>query len=322
MNIMTPEEAVTAKPPNVWLTSTYGFGPHEWGCLVFTNKKDRENFQNRSIPGALVVIYGGSKCIAKERGKVLGIFQCSDNEDDTKKYMPPHIWEAKQKSENKDRWNHAIEVVRAWQVIPEQRPHVRDFAGISYDPKLGQHISRRGIQLTENEVQKILQFDLVEVDVFGKRQLAGSVIAHGADILTPSSAGCVSQSPFVTRESEGPKHLYILQLVGNETNFLGQEVGKRIIVKVGMSKSPEIRCNDFNRSLPACEYKWHVLHSTFREGAKPFPSSAHAIAGEDKMKSVLSKTERSLGGEFFLSSKASMASAWSLGKVAAASYEP
>ena len=55
--MMTPIEAIEASPPNVWLTSFYGFvlllGGGSWGS---PNSGQRDHFVRETKPGALVVI--------------------------------------------------------------------------------------------------------------------------------------------------------------------------------------------------------------------------------------------------------------------------
>ena len=255
---MTPHDAINTSPPNVWLTSTYGFGPEQWGLLGFSKDYDRQAFIDKTESGVLVVIFGGQKCGVDERKKILGIMQCSHEVGPTENYMPSYIWQRKQQNpDEKNRWNYAVEVTRAWRIAPEHRYAVGEFANESYDPAKGRYIGRRGIPLSANEANKILDLDLVEANVFGQREIIGAAVASARQIFTPSKAVPVSQLPFFVCEAEGPKHLYILKLKGDVSNFLGQIAERKTqIVKVGFSKSPESRCRTLNAAFPSGAYCW------------------------------------------------------------------
>jgi hypothetical protein len=88
-------------------------------------------------------------------------------------------------------------------------------------------------------------------------------------------------------------------------------------VKVGFSVSPLSRLEAHRKALPKGAFEWQLLHSTYSEGANPYPSSKHALAGEAAMKDCLNTPGKSLGGEFFLASKESIIQAWHSGKDAA-----
>ena len=62
-----PFAAIESDPPNVWLTSFYGFAPRNWGFLGFTTEIMRNSFVRRSKAGALVVVYAASGAGAATR---------------------------------------------------------------------------------------------------------------------------------------------------------------------------------------------------------------------------------------------------------------
>jgi hypothetical protein len=127
----------------------------------------------------------------------------------------------------------------------------------------------------------------------------------------------------VTRESEGPKHLYILRLQGDTDTFLGEAAGDKIVVKAGFSRSPQTRCDDHNRALPRCAFQWGVHFSGGAAGYEPYPSSEYAKAGERAMQEVLCRQPAgmSLGGEFFLAAPELIEEAWTKGNLAAKAYK-
>jgi hypothetical protein len=126
------------------------------------------------------------------------------------------------------------------------------------------------------------------------------------------------------KEAEGPKHLYMLQLKGGDTDaFLGEPADGRIIVKAGFSWNPETRRDDHNRALPQCAFRWEVMHSGPLSGLEPYPTSEHAKAGGRAMQSSLCRHPdgRSLGGEFFLAKPGLIERAWKAGNLAAKDHK-
>ena len=306
-----PFAAIESDPPNVWLTSFYGFAPRNWGFLGFTTETMRNSFIRRSKAGALVVVYAATGAGAATRGKVIGIQQVSHRLGHASDFMDLESWRDKHANpDRRDKWNFAVQAVRAWKVTPETSPSVADFAPRTYSPGRAQVIGAQGMPLESVEALNILKLDLVEVSVFDGPPIDLVAAASAMQALKPSRPGPVSQSSYMVREAEGPKHHYILELEGNADAYLGWHSAGQKIVKVGFSKSPETRCADHNRAFPAGAYHWHVLKTTFLDRREPLPSSGHAKAGEQKMKDLLEKSGRSLGGEFFLAEQAAIDLAW------------
>ncbi|NKX63291.1 hypothetical protein HEP89_04205 [Labrenzia sp. 5N] len=322
--VMSPMEAIYSDPPNVWLTSFYGFRPEEWGLLGFADEGRRKSFLEGSKPGVLVVVYGAGQASKDELGQVIGIQQCSHQLGHARQFMAPHEWNAKERDpERTHKWNYAVKATRAWRVTPESRINVRDFAPEATETEAWQHIGARGVRLTKQEALNILRLDLQETDVYGETEIIGSTPGGAKEILAPSKAGPVSQNAFVTRESEGPKHLYILKLEGDTDAFLGEPANDKAIVKAGFSKSPQTRCDDHNRALPRCAFRWKIHHSGSNSGFHPYATSEHAKAGERAMQDVLCREPdgRSLGGEFFLANNQLIEEAWTKGNLTAKEYK-
>ena len=306
--LMDPFEAIERDPPNVWLTSAYVLFLGNWG---FTEKRMRASFIRKNKPGVLVVIYGASRSAPQHRGKIIGLQQQSHTIGHAREFMSETAWnEKKSNPRNRDRWNYTVKTCRAWMFPPESTISLQDFAPITYTPNRSQAIGAWGMKLRASEARRILHLDLVEEQVFGGPTIEFSTPAAARDVLTPSRPGPVSQSPYVVQQAEGPKHLYILKLNGDEDAFLGRSVSGRWIIKVGFYRSPATRCEDHNRALPIGAFKWTVYKSTFEDGRGAYPTSGNAKAGEQTMKDTLAKTGKTLGGEFFLAGRAEIESAW------------
>ena len=323
-DLMFPMEAMKSDPPNVWLTSFYGFQPDEWGFVGFADPGRRNRFLEGTKPGVLVVIYAAGKAAKDELGKVIGLLQCSHQTGPAQSFMSPAKWQLKDKDPvTKVKWNYGVKAVRAWRVTPETRMAVRDFAPKATESEAWEHIGAVGVSLNRQEALNILRLGLQEVGVYGEVPIIASVSGTAKQILAPSRAGPVSQAPYIVTEAEGPKHVYILQLLGDTDAFLGAPADGCIIVKAGFSWSPETRRDDHNRALPQCAFRWEVLHSGPLSGLSPYPSSDHAKAGERAMQNVLVREPgcRSLGGEFFLASREAIEIAWTVGNKAAKEFQ-
>ncbi|MFV3513061.1 hypothetical protein ACNJEI_21250, partial [Mycobacterium tuberculosis] len=98
-----------------------------------------------------------------------------------------------------------------------------EFANVTYTPGRGQAIGSQGMPLTAAEARKLLDIDLQEVPVFGEIPVIEAAFGKGSDVLSPTKPGPVSQNPFMVREAEGPKSLYILVLDGDTAAFLGRD---------------------------------------------------------------------------------------------------
>lgn len=311
--ILDPMAATRCDPPEVWLTSLYGFTTESWGFLGFTQEWMRRSFIEKSRPGALVVVYAAHGAPEALRRRVLGVQQVSHRKGSKWDFLAPERVEEEQSDpDRRDRWVHAIKVVRGWRVPEEDRPLVDDFAPETYSWANAQVIGSQGMRLTRAEAQRVLELNLVECPVYGEAEVDALIPLPAEEALQPSRPGPVSKRVRILREAEGPKHLYILRMAGDEHALLGYDAGNGWIVKVGMSGSPSTRCAAHNKTLPKCAYSWKVERSTFT-GRGAFPTSDHALAGEQTMKDLLAKEGRSLGGEFFLADQAAVERAWTAG---------
>ena len=314
------KDALDAEPPQVWLNGAFGFDPEDWGGLTFTDKTRLETIRKESKSGFLTIVYGATtqSTPPKLRSKILGVYQCSHETDDSGKFLSPIARQRKQRIQySENSWGHAFRIIRAWRTIPESAPTVSDFAHLTYSPAKGRSISRYSARLTHEEAVKILDVDLNPTYVFGGDNDFEPGLTTGLGIISPSKAGPVSQSPFVSRESEGPKHLYVLKLHGPLDSIFDEPLEGQSVVKVGFSRSPMTRCEHFNKALPTCLLRWQILHSTHDEGDDPLPDSTAARCGEDVMKLILDQEGKSLGGEFFLATAEQIEGAWNRAKLAA-----
>lgn len=325
------ESAFDRDPPDVWLTSAWGFDPHLWGFLGFTEESDRVWFLKQAGENPIVAIYvsDNTKAPEKQRGRLVGILRLGSRLGLNSDFMPADLHGVSPNPDSVGRWTHAIETLQAWKVLPGHEPLITELAPLTLGPSKGKGnnrkmIGRRGRRMEPDEARKLLDLPMVEVPVFRGRQTEDTEPAPLAAKLATSRAVSRSTSPYTVDEEDGPKHLYILRLVGDLAHFLGRpavDLDGLMIAKVGYSRAPGLRCTAFNRAMPACAFRWEVWRT--EPGDPPHPDWKTAQAGEDAMKQRLAELEAtSLGGEFFLASEASLLAAWSAGEAAARAADP
>lgn len=325
--VLNPKAAIFGDTPDVWLTSAHDFDPSRWGMLAFTEQWMRDRFVDESRPGALVVIYGTNQCVdPAERGKILGVQQQTHLIGSQRDFIPAERYADGQRDvANRHRWQFGVKAIRAWRVPPQLRPDARTFFPETLKPGMETTIGARGRRLSPEEAQKLLLLDLEEVEVFGGASDGARSSAPAYVALSPSRQGPVSKAPFMVREAEGPKHIYILKLEGDIQPFLDEPADGRMIVKYGMSQNPQARCKAFNAALPGQILKWHVLKTSEGHPAAPFPTSEPALAGEAAIyKSLMesaSEGARSLGNEFFLTGVEAVEQAWTRGVAVACDWK-
>lgn len=315
--VLNPLAGLEATEPKVLLSGAFGFDPYHWPCLPFTNQGRVKTIREQSCPGFFALVYATKtpQVEASIRGRVLGLMQLSHVTSPTEDLLSPQGRARKQALQSKaNTWNTAFRAMRAWEIARDHRPCVAELAQETYSATAGKALAHYGAWLKPAEVAKILELPLIPQPLFGIDEGVEAVLAEAREVLKPSRPGPVSQNPYMVREAEGPKYVYILELQGNADHFLGKAAEGRSILKVGFSKSPATRCLAFNSALPKGAFHWRVLRSSLDEGEPPFPSSHKAKEVEQAMITFLDERGGSLGREFFLSDKVGIQRAWNIRK--------
>ena len=307
----------------VWLTSFWGFDPAGWGCIGFADESKRSRYLKQSKPGALVAIYvTKAKGPEEMRGKVVGVLEISHQIGHASQFIAGDRWAEKEKDpEHKGKWLFAVKATRAWRIVPEEwRPVEEVFPG-TYQSNNAEFIGSSGVRASATEANRLLHLNVYETAVYGQSSEIDGAISDLERMLSPSRAVPPAAGPYWVGETDGPKYLYILELMGDTAAYLARtpnQVEGTSIIKVGFSRSPLSRRDQIQSAYPLGQFRWMVKYPENFEGPAPYPSAAVAIAGEDAMKRRLVQEGADiLGGEFFLADEGQIIRAWYAGKSAA-----
>jgi hypothetical protein len=264
LNDTLPPDPFSYNPPNVWLTSFWGFRPESWGFVGFTQESDRRSFLKHSRPGCLVVVYvtKGSKHDLARRGRIAGFLQMSDEIGHASKFMPGDAFAVKERDpKQKGKWNFGVRAIRAWRVASDAPPLIEEFAPLTFGSATAQYIGGRGMPFDPSEALNLLDIEVFEVPIYRGRSTFDTITKPLAQQLKPSRAVPRSTSPYTVDEPDGPKKLYILKLRGNIAYLLDRpeaSIAKKIVIKIGYSMDPNVRCYAFNHAMPKCAFEWEV----------------------------------------------------------------
>lgn len=308
---------------DVWLTSFWGFDPDDWGCIGFADENKRTRYLRNSTPGSLVAIYvTKGKGPDLMRGKVVGVLEISHEVGHARDFISGDRWAEKERDpDSRGKWLFAVRATRAWKIVPEDWKRVEDLMPLAYGSAHPEFIGSSGVVVSPEEAGALLQLDVFEVPVYGQAREVDATIQTLASALSPSRAVPPATAPYWVGETDGPKHLYILELSGDIAAYLGRpkaDVEGRSIIKVGFSKSPLARRDQIQSAYPAGQFHWTVRLPKISTDPAPYPNASVAIVGEDAMKKRLVDSEAEvLGGEFFLADEWLILKTWSAGQYAA-----
>jgi hypothetical protein len=304
---------------DVWLTSFWGFDPASWGCIGFADEGKRSRYLSQSKSGSLVAIYvTKNKGPHEMRGKVVGVLEMSHQVGHAREFISGDRWAKKEADpDSRGKWLFAVKATRAWRIAPEDWQPVETLLPQAYGSAHPEFIGASGVRVGAEESERLLELDVYEVPVYGQTEPVDPTIQTLQTALHPSRAVRPPSLPYWVGETDGPKHLYILELGGDTAAYLGrsnEELDGKRIVKVGFSKSPLSRRDQIQAAYPVGQFHWEVRLPKEIPKQAPYPNADVAIAGEDAMKKrMVDGKAESLGGEFFLAEEWMIQSAWSAG---------
>jgi hypothetical protein len=309
---------------SVLLTSFWGWSPETWGTLSFSSKGRRDNLAKSLSDPFIVVIYVTSNKSTIDRtlkNMVAGFYLVSHEKGDRDIFTHPIHHQRDPKS-----WRHGFSATRAFTYFPEYRISIDDFDPSLKKEKRFRAVATYGEMVTDGtKINRLRDIPFEEVDVY--QPLGSSPELPPFDPLGDGSEnGYVRGGPdrrsgytVPDKDPKLPRSLYVLRLRGNTSAFLGEPAGNRSIFKIGLSVSPELRRQLFQRALPEGAFGWNLHRSTMDDGHEAYSSFEAVKFGEFQMKVFLAKHGKWLGGEFYAASEEAIVEAWRIGREAALS---
>ncbi len=304
---------------SVLFTSFWDWTPETWGTIGWSGARGytrRANLLQQLSDPFICVVYvtnNRSETDFDLKGRICGFYLVSHETGDRYEFThhSHHNREA-------TRWRHSLRAIRAFSYLPEFRPKAMEVF-----PKLkgtARHIAAMGSIISDEEkIEELRNTPWIEVPVFSSRNFGAKVFDpdHPMEGIVPAGPARSRGYKVPTGNLHLPRELYILRMQGNTEAYLGRSAVGKSIFKIGMSVSPDLRRQYFQKVMPRGAFKWVIAKTTRRDGQIPYSGYRVAVAGENAMKEHLAANSEWLGGEFYLASKAVIESAWKLGREAA-----
>ena len=300
---------------SVLFTSFWGWTPETWGTVGWSGnrgKTRRANLLKGLTDPFITVCYVTSNKTyidPKLKGMIAGFMLVTHQTGDRDEFTHP-IHHAR----DPDQWRHSLRAVRAFSYLPEYRLRAQDvFPELS---RTARHVSAMGELISDPATIDLLRrTPWVEVPMYfsstdgfstaSEEELVGGSVRPG-----PDNEGGYSVPP---RFGQLPRDLYVLRLEGDTDAYLGRSSEGRAIFKIGLSASPDMRRQAFQKSMPRGAFNWAVLRTSSDSGFKAFHSFDEAVVGENMIKQHLVGCAEWLGGEFYLAKEDDIEAAWHAG---------
>ncbi len=307
---------------SVLFTSFWGWTPETWGTVGWSGDRGltrRANLLKELTDPFITVCYVTSNKSFIDpalKGMIAGFYLVSHQAGDRDAFTHPI-----HHGRSPEKWRHSLRAMRAFSYFPEHRLSVSEF-----DPALlarARSVSAMGEILTDpGQIELLRETPWVEVEVY----------TPGAQGTDPEEAfprqgkvraGPASQDGYVVSGGARllQRELYVLHLTGDTDAYLGKSADGRSIYKIGLSVSPDMRRQAFQKSMPHGAFNWRIDRTSAGSGFGSCFSFDAAVAGEDAIKECLVESADWLGGEFYLATVAEIDEAWQAGHAAAHSSE-
>ncbi|QRZ15584.1 hypothetical protein JWJ88_14725 [Paracoccus methylovorus] len=297
---------------SVLFTSFWGWTPETWGTVGWSGdrgKTRRANLLKGLTDPFITVCYVTSNKTyidPKLKGMIAGFMLVTHETGDRDEFTHP-IHHAR----DPDQWRHSLRAVRAFSYLPEYRLRAQDvFPELS---RTARHVSAMGEVIADSAVINLLrQTPWIEVAAYSPAIMDVSnaneeVTAGGAVRPGPDNEGGYSVPP---RFGKLARDLYVLKLEGNTNAYLGRSAEGRAIYKIGLSASPDMRRQLFQKSMPRGAFQWVTVRTSSGSGFSAFNCFADAVAAESIIKKQLVECAEWLGGEFYLANEDDIETAW------------
>ena len=304
---------------SVLFTSFWGWDPPTWGTVGWTGDRGRtrrENLLSQLTDPFITVCYVTSNQTYIDpalKGMIAGFYLVSHERGDRDQFTHPIHFER-----SPEKWRHSLRAVQAFGYLPEHRLSVREFDPSIFDR--ARSVASMGEIITDPaKIERLKITPWVELEVY--TSVSNFDDKSAADVARQGMvrAGPANAEGYVVANGTQflPRELYVLRLHGNADVYLGRPASSRVIVKVGLSASPDMRRQIFQNAMPRGAFEWKIYRTTSNCGLAHCPSHPVAVKGEYAMKRHLASHAEWLGGEFYLASEETIEAAWQLGCEAA-----
>jgi len=304
-----------ADDTSVLFTSFWGWTPETWGTVGWSGERGKTRrfnlLKDLTDPFITVCYVTSNKTYIdpKLKGMIAGFMLVTHQTGDRDEFTHP-IHHAR----DPDKWRHSLRAVRAFSYLPEYRLSAQDvFPDLS---RTALHVSAMGEVITDTATIDLLRrTPWVEVPVYSSSaDVFAGVSDEGATAGSvrpgPDNEGGYSVPP---RFGKLPRELYVLKLEGNTDAYLGCSAEGRAIYKIGLSASPDMRRQTFQKSMPRGVFQWAIARTSSGSGFSAFHSFDAAVVGENTIKQRLAECAEWLGGEFYLANEDDVEAAWRAG---------
>jgi len=307
---------------SVLFTSFWGWGPDTWGTVGWTGDRGltrRTNLLKKLTDPFITVCYVTSNKTYIDpdlKGMIAGFYLVSHQTGDRDTFTHPIHHDR-----DPQKWRHSLRAIRAFSYLPEHRLSVTEF-----DPTLparARSVSAMGEILTDPaQIALLRETPWVEVEVYtpgAQGTESDETFPHQGQVR----AGPASLDGYVVSGGTRllQRELYVLRLTGDTDAYLGKPADGRSIYKIGLSASPDMRRQSFQKSMPRGAFNWRVDRTTGGSELGSGFSFDAAVAGEDAIKKCLVNSAEWLGGEFYLATESEIDEAWKIGHDVAHSSE-
>lgn len=311
--------------PDIFITSFWDFTPETWGCVGFSQAGRRDTFLKTATDPFIMVIFVTPTAPAPTpheiRGKVMGFYEVTHRYGHRNDFVAPELHDIKPES-----WQHSLKATRAYEIPAEFRPNIEEFEPRIHQNNRQRSVAKDGAKLSQEAIKILKALPWAQSELF-----KGNLPVN-SDINVPHSSkayrgrnfvrgGNANRSGYQVGETDSVKDLYLLKLAGPLDDYLDEPSDGRIVIKIGLSISPQTRRKSFQKALPKGRFKWIVERTTRLDGHEPYSCFAVAEAGEMAMKEYLARTSTWLNGEFYLVDPDIIETAWEIGRQAALENE-
>lgn len=224
----------------LYATRGFGFDPDRWGMLGFGKEGSRDNvlslMDGKPIyvvqfcsPNQQVSDAGALAMLPENLGRVLGITEVQPRAVFSETNIEPEFRNLSISKWGKDKWPFGLEVTRAW-IIPK-KPFSRDV--LPHASKAGWEAKNPVVELAEDEVADLVQYDFEEVSVFGSAKKIVKQIEQDQALYT-YIAVCKNAVPLVHTTAPENTLLVNIGITNNRSRRLLELSGNHIAVIFGL----------------------------------------------------------------------------------------